>query len=203
MLLRNYDNISAIHKIPCIVSVNYFGDNTNYGDGYLSCKSTTGSICKICVYDNYTHSLFNKFSFNGSDFSSTVSRNPIDCTLIAGSGSTPVTYDDYKLENVFTNSQVTKVSQSRTNPSLVDDCWVSTYSVTILAKQDITLSEIGVINYQYIDNGNTKYPFLLYREVLKTPIEVPANSNFVLSFTIKVPTNPNKPANYSASATTE
>jgi hypothetical protein len=66
-----------------------------------------------------------------------------------------------------------------------------------MANEDITIREIGVIYADF----NTQY--LMYREVLETPIEVPVNANFKLTLTKKVSVNPNIPTDYAATASVE
>lgn len=201
MLLRNYDNLCAYLQMPLKPGEKF--STTGFGDGSL-CMKTTNGVVGLPTRQGSSENIttpFSRFGISSTDFDAFY--DVFSACIVAGSGNTQVNYDDYKLDNMFSDSQVAKIDGSEiySEAVLENGVWTKTYSVTVLAKEAITVSEIGVLGYCKIPSSDCK--LLLYREVLKTPIEVPANSNFVLSFTVKVPTNPNKPANYSASAATE
>lgn len=207
MLLRNYDNLMLVRMTPPpnlsykdIVST----DKDIFGDGHINAKTTGGSIVQLSA--DYMYWRYNPFQ----NFVESVSNNAYSTyaasSLICGGGDTAVTYDDYKLDVPFTTTQMSDVtgSQKLTRTYNEDDnSWTFTYCRTLFAKTDLTIKEIGIITQSYpqYDKSNSTQIHLIYRKVLETPVEVPANANFVLSFTMTVSANPNKPADYNASAT--
>lgn len=203
MLLRNYDNIITAKK-RMLNSQGYAStDKTTFGDGHINMKTPNGSIQDIYICD---YNYFEPFSVFLTTDVSNYGYNRGYSNLMCGGGNTPVTYDDYKLDAVFTSTQVTYASgDHRTGEPVYDETdnsWTFTYSRTFKANEAITVKEIGV-GYNFHYSSSSTAGSLLYRKVLDTPIEVPANANFVLSFTTKVYANPNKPANYDASVTTK
>lgn len=114
-------------------------------------------------------------------------------TLCVGSGSTPVTYDDYKLENQI--SGLSCVSIGETASVLTDDGTAFETTLTViysnLNSTSITINEIGC--YWTTGGNNEGYTCLVYREVLENSIEVPAQANVVITFKKKVSIYPNKP----------
>jgi hypothetical protein len=199
MILRNYDNIMTMLSRPAI-GLNYVGtDNTVFGDGHLNAKSyNNGAI--INPYCEGLVTPFKKFS------EAEVNVYTGSSNLICGAGDTPVTYDDYKLDVAFTTDQVKVLSKFHKELEPIynesDNSWTFTYTKTFTAKEDIVVKEIGVTSGFYYNSSNQNGA-LIFRKVLDTPIEVPANANFTLSFTITKSANPNKPANYEATASVE
>ena len=203
MLLRNYDNFMTLISLGNLTGVDA-GDKTSFDDEHLCIKgwnSNTLYTVRINT-SNGTFSPFQMFSYSTGSGSAVFYSGPTNCsTLVAGSGDTPVTYDDNDLANVFTPSQVQKISCSAGdaiyNPT--DKTWEKTHTCTCLAKEDLIIREVGVTHSFYCTYNSVTIA-LVYRKVLDTPIEVPVNANFVLSFTTKVSANPNKPADYDANA---
>jgi hypothetical protein len=114
-------------------------------------------------------------------------------TLCVGSGSTPVTYDDYKLENHI--SGLSCVSIGETASALTDDGTAFETTLTVvysnLNSAPIAINEIGC--YWTTGGNNEGYTCLVYREVLENSIEVPAQANVIITFKKKVSIYPNKP----------
>jgi len=198
MLLRNYDNLMVTQCTATVSANEILDDFTSFGDESLTFKDMTGKIYPFRPFSQYNHP-FNYF-YQMDTWSSFNSRGQTYIT--AGKGSTPVTYDDYKLAEILTSADAQKVSHSVSE--LVYDqetkTWSRTYNCVCVAKKDITIREIGV--YFPVDYSTSSSPksTLLYRQVFDDDIVVPANASFILSFTTTVSANPNKPADYVASA---
>ena len=191
MILRNYDNYVAWQMGD--PDENKSGDELVFGDGYMTIKNRNGSVYNIYRQNSYLPlSYFLESTVN--DTSNYGSSN-----IICGSGSTPEHYDDYKLESPFNTTQVTSVQgvAIKEKPLYDKDTNTLTYSYTrnYRANEDITIREIGVLY-----NAMNADKILVYRKVLETPLEVTAGNQFSLTFTSVVSLNPNKPANYEATA---
>ncbi|MBE6800684.1 MAG: hypothetical protein E7529_05720 [Ruminococcaceae bacterium] len=194
MILRNYDNILAYNALPNRNAVEFPGEKV-FGDGYLACKLTHGTVANPQYYNGYSPlSMFSESSPNSSANSYS--------NLICGSGDTEVTYDDYKLASPFTTKELSSVSGVHKVSEPVYDEETNTMSISytrnFLANENVTVREIG-IHYTLKNVGEV----LIYRKVLENPIEVTAGNQFSLTFTAFVPINPNKPANYEATASVE
>lgn len=199
MLLRNYDKMDLMRRIADQSDSNsYFGAvNDDFTGNNLSIKDIDGYVKR--VYNAPT--LLGNFGHNSSML---IISNSVTC-LVCGSGSTPVTYDDYKLENILTDTQAQGVKiEGDYNPVYNEetDSWSRTVSRTFLANEDLVINEIGVYQgctYEY----EKRQLVMVYRKVLDTPIEVPAGANFTISFTTNISANQNKPNNYDATASVE
>jgi hypothetical protein len=193
-LLRNYDNYNAItslnHKN---YDVNIGEDLTTFGDGHLNVK-TTGGVLRT-VYYYHALPIFFCWGLGGSGCGTFFSF---------GSGTSPEHYDDYKLTTFTENTDYSIIRSSLKHTNVVyneqDNTWENTITETYCALKDLKITEIGICHTFPFDSGGSRSSILVYRKLLDTPIEVPANTNFILSFTAKVSVNPNKPADYDASA---
>jgi hypothetical protein len=205
MILRNYDNIMAAKKCHSTST----GTATEFGDGYLTAKVYIGDVHNI--YANHhgwvhlplSHILHSaSINQNASTSISSIGSSNIIC----GSGNTDVSYDDYKLASGFTSKQVTKPSDETGVTETInydenEKVWIHTVNKRYTANENITISEIGIISdFAYSNSSSAFKSALVYRKVLDTPIEVPAGANFILSLTTTVSANPNKPADYDATA---
>lgn len=108
--------------------------------------------------------------------------------LVVGSGTTPASASDYRLESEITTltcSVITGVSDPING--------TVTYKKTMTNKssETISVSEIGLVRpaWSYPSKGSTSggtvFTVLGYREVLDTPIVVPAGDTFTVSITHK------------------
>lgn len=205
MLLRNYDNIMTAHRLTNFVK----GETTNaklatdtdvFGDGHINTKNTNGKIENYSMHGNNTFLPF--YSFIEVDNAST-STNHYRSRIIVGSGNKPVSYDDYCLDTMFQSGETGFASNSSKVEKTYDEAlgaWKNTYKRTFTntSNEEITVREIGVI-YDHYHNANYGTSSLVYRKVID-PITVEADANFVVSFTQIISANPNKPADYDASA---
>lgn len=197
MLLRNYDNIVAAYSLVSHQESKN-GDTTVFGDGHLNVKWANGSIHYITGVGNvYCILPLNRLC------SSRVT-NQGHSWISLGSGTTPVTYDDYKLENELSTSQIVVNSSSAVIEDPIYDeinkTWTKTMSYDFQAKSDVTVSEIGVHFQTESTNSGINLYALVYREVLDTPISLTTGQYLKVSITTTASANPNKPADVSASA---
>lgn len=206
MLLRNYDNYMITRQI--LRSVNSdskyypFNDTSTFGDGHINIKDYNGTIRVFAPATNTNGSntgmtAFSYLTENVYNLSSS------GCNLVVGSDDTPVTYDDYKLGSIIPTSQIKAVNHSVSAPVYNENTksWDTTYSKRYMANSDITIKELGIVEYLWSSIGAV-FP-LLYREVLSSPISVPANATVLVTFTMKVYDTPNKPADYVVTASVE
>lgn len=202
MLLRNYDNIEALIKMPLAqtsgggTSVrDPYVKGENFGDGYLSFKDTTGNILTSQYYDSADIHLFS-FADGGNNLSGYTDRSSLICGYIE---SEVITYDDYTIENV--NSALTYVTHSSDTPQINDNNEVtSNYYKTFYnsSQNDITINCIGVTyRNEYLSGA-----ILIYKKEIPE-VTIPAGGNIKLTFTTKVSLGQNKPADYVATASVE
>lgn len=158
MILRNYENIMA-NKL--LAYNQYSGVVANgFVDGNPVIKTTSGSIVQTYTYmDNYGAIPYT----NGTNSYSKTA-------IVIGSGSTPVTYDDYKLD-----TPITTISNASTTFGNIEwDADTNRYKKKItydfMATSDLTVAEIGATFSE--KNGTA----LIMRKVLDTPISVLANA---------------------------
>lgn len=103
-----------------------------------------------------------------------------------GTGTTPATLDDYKLESIITSG--ISISEQSETSSLADNVITkkATYILKNNSSSDITIGEIGI--YKYINYGSSSNAsfFLLERTVLDEPITIPADGTGTVNYTIKI-----------------
>jgi hypothetical protein len=191
MILRNYDNVMINFKLMSS-NGSYPNAYVGFGGDSLKLTYTNGGVsdfnssCSVVPFLRFKTSE-NKYN----DLNEWGLSN-----LVCGNDNNPTTYDSYTIENL---SNAKPLSQA------VDDVvydettqtYSRTYRKTYMANEDLVINCIGVAYSIY--NSSV----LVYRKVLDAPIEVPANANFTLSFTMKASATPNKPANYEATASVE
>jgi len=147
----------------------------------------------VCTYGGiflpftnfYTNLVTSNTSCSSSSSSSANGRNYIGF----GKGTTPVTEDDYFLADIITSGISNKTYEYKV-PTITEENGVVSSKQNFngiyqnTSGASMTISEFGifhVINHSY---NSTSYPTMIYREVLDTPITVPANGYF--SFNIDV-----------------
>ena len=111
-----------------------------------------------------------------------------------GTGSTPVSIDDYKLDTDVTSSfsdrRCTTEFSSEDGHMIITETWVGTNNTA----EDITITEVGILN-RFLSvvnpangvtaNGNSSAKaVLLLRKVLETPILVPAGHTATITIRI-------------------
>ena len=155
MILRNYYNILARLFVG-----KYGYDSTSYddnvGDGSLTLVDMNGNKRGFYLDSQQWNDRFHEagLGYNGS--------------FSFGTGTTPVTFDDYKLE-----SEVSLTISNKTLGEATYDAdtkkWnaIKWCNITNNTDSDVTISEVGISNNYYYGTSNTYYTnFLLCREVL-------------------------------------
>lgn len=104
----------------------------------------------------YSSALFHRLGLNSLNDAGT---NYTDCKtgIFFGSGTTPATSDDYKLESVIDYSENALNVVSSTAAAVVDKNTPYVYSYTVKnnSDEDITISEIGLISKIFDLNKST------------------------------------------------
>ena len=198
MLLRNYDNLmvakTAIGKNKVIQT------GTEFADGQINIKNLSGTvkniaatnqINKCCPFSYMSAVALGQYGDQGASW------------FVIGQGTTKPTYDDYKLESKHTESTFYIDTSSLDEGEFIYDTKNKTYSKTLSyifrAKIDTTVSEIGI---EHFCGGYSNDVYLVYREVLDTPVSLTTNQYLKVSITTTVSANPNKPADVSATVET-
>ena len=103
--------------------------------------------------------------------------------IVVGSGRTPATIDDYKLESMITSGLSASIAKSIDS----DNDTIIALTFTNTSSADITIGEIGYVGTVYIDNnfGGSKY-VLLERTVLDSPVTIPAGGIGKIEYSIKL-----------------
>ena len=101
--------------------------------------------------------------------------------ICVGSGTTPPTYEDYKLESMITSgiSGTVKTTLDDNN----DTVW--TLTITNSSSADITIGEVGYFNVGFYGAGNSTDYFMYERTVLDTPITIAAGGFGQVTYTIR------------------
>jgi hypothetical protein len=187
MFLRNYYNILALRAVrnfegitPTTAFPDVYG---SFGAGKLSIKRWNETV-ENAIYNSYTYAIpYLKPSYLG--FNSVSSPTDSGSTAIVfGTGDTPVTMDDYKLDNVITSSIIQRASISAGNlnyTALTYDPTTDTFTlrirvvITNSSASPVIINEYGLVTYYY----------LFYREVLATPVVIPAGDSVFFECDIK------------------
>lgn len=103
--------------------------------------------------------------------------------IVLGSGRTPATIDDYKLESMITSG----LSASATRSYDEDNDTIYVLTITNTSNEDITIGEIGCVGIVHIgeNNSGTKY-VLTERTVLDSPVTIPAGGIGKVEYRIKM-----------------
>lgn len=104
--------------------------------------------------------------------------------IVLGNGTTPATYNDFKLENKIT-SNWTRISANRVNDNTVASSKaIITY--TLSAQTPLSISEIGIECKLATGTTTTgSNPVLILREVLDEPFVVTTGEVFTVTFTFE------------------
>ena len=193
MLLRNFYEI--YRKIGSTVNLKNV-QGTTITEKYIYYNSSTneGGVSYRFIANSSSSSSVQSLGYNqfGSGYGRVDNGNPETITnffrmgiplIGVGTGDTPVTYEDYKLDNIIV------LPQSSYNIENIKDETGEEIGLSIkvvcdnTTGSDVTIKEIGVYSGCYTVN-NLGIPFLVMREVLKTPVTVPNGSSAVISFNL-------------------
>ena len=144
-------------------------------------KTTTGQNCKIS-----NGNMDSIYSISGSFYSNTTGGSNINSIgffkgIVLGTGTTPPTYNDFKIETPVESS-----GYSNNSYSVSADCQqVLTQSYTNKSSEDITVTELGL----FVSDTNVSESYakvLLTRNVI-SPVTIKPNET--KTFTIKIDYN--------------
>ena len=192
MFLRNYDNIMVLFHFNEYHNLNYDFDSSRYiggatvfGDGYINVRKTNGGVSGFAL---------NRLGNGGYDDIQFIT--PLHTNAICiGTGTTPVTYDDYTLSGeILDNTKLvfvsTNVDYDAENKKVSKS---ATFTYTNETDAPVTISEWGLFHTNYV-YGLSTIPFssssdktLFYREVLETPIVIEAGTTATIKFKVDVP----------------
>lgn len=104
-------------------------------------------------------------------------------SVVFGTGTTPATLSDYKLESTITSGISASASGSASN---TEDTGTLTfvYTVNNTSSESITIGEIGY-RASVPDRSGHVYNVLIDRTVLDTPVTIPAGSSGTLVYVIE------------------
>ena len=104
--------------------------------------------------------------------------------VIIGSGNTPPTINDYKLENRITTPATASAEVSKTRDENGYTI-TSLLTITNTHSEDITIAEIGL--YSTGSNSSAEMNMVLFeRTVLDTPVTIPAGGIGQVTYTIRM-----------------
>lgn len=144
-------------------------------------KATTGA-----GYQIRSGSMSTIHSVSGSAYNNTTGSNGIDTTgiykgVVLGTGTTPPTYSDFRIE-----APVEPTGYSNNSYSVSADCQqVLTQSYTNKSSEDIIVTELGLF-VSDADNNENYAKVLLTRNVI-SPVTIKPNET--KTFTIKIDYN--------------
>lgn len=112
--------------------------------------------------------------------------------IYLGTGTTPPTENDYRLENVISSSSGISGATPTVNRRIDNDGNIYiefTFLLSNSTNNDVTVNEIGY--FQLFNGGDTQYSgvsaqisLMLDRTVLSTPVVVPANGSAAMKYKI-------------------
>lgn len=153
--------------------------------------------------EHYSQSFANTQCENGNGYWATLAlgkagvsyqANPTSTTtelcIGFGSGSTPATYDDYRLETPI-SAGLTLVARagilknaSAYNSDNNKYGALRNFTINNSSGSSITIREIGLFGPMGWDgSGNNMYPAMIYREVLDEPITLDPSESVIVSIT--------------------
>lgn len=152
MLLRNWYNSLAVSM----------GRKT-MPNGH---KNSSGSVRDVSYYQNGKTNAFcpEELTIRMSDF-----WTSSGCIII-GSGTTPPTVDDYKLESQITSGITGSIASKFSDEGLL----VFTLTLNNTSSADITIGEVGYAAGVPTSSSSSGAAALLERTVLDEPITIPA-----------------------------
>lgn len=147
-------------------------------------KSTNDDEISTVNMEYYEYRIDLNSAFAG--VCSQKSKRGHSCDIAFGSGTTPVTENDYMLEKeIYQNIEYIVQTVSKTINGEVGK--------TIIRKvmknntgSPITIKEVGLVS-QIRGNSNEDYPILLIREILDKPLTVPNGEIFSLEISFDIP----------------
>lgn len=188
-LLKNLSLIGGVNQksnvyTPMYPMVNTSGSNIDYHSGIITTRD----------YNAYTYYYSNRRPFSTTDISvrTSYSGSVGYINVVVGSGTTPVSPDDYALESLIS-------TVSMQSGTAIVNYIVDTDAKSITAKnnikvavkntssESITISELGILHTVYTGSSTSNTAsMLVYREVLDTPVTIAAGEFSTFQINIEV-----------------
>lgn len=160
----------------------FFGGSNAYG------------LRMIGDYDNLEDMIASRVFFTGGTRGETIAisnrtgANAGAGIIILGSGDTPPTPDDYRLDSWIPTTELYAVSYGGILPNTREDDLIGGFTATYynVSQENKIVKEIGVISHGSL-NGNLDFgtKILMAREVLENPIIIKPQEGYTFSFLIK------------------
>ena len=161
----------------------------------------SGNYCGLALGYGRHHDASNLTNYmipSGGQVLTTARGISDQTTLVVGSGTTPVTDDDYKLDVPITTLTAVSATTSCKSADTGDALSPTTFTITTTYRNDteapVTVNEIGImipVGYKYSGSGtsaNALSSCLIYREVLETPVTIEPNQLRTFSIATDVAT---------------
>ena len=145
-------------------------------------KDVTGSEYSSLYFVTTNYNLFSVDGNHSTNLTGTQAANSIQ--LFVGTNGSEVTENDYTIDDITTLSAVGSTSFVR---AMSEDGYAMTITRTLknTSDADITIKELGMVKSTAYKK-DTSAKFLFAREVLPTPLVVPAGNSFTVSMVVKV-----------------
>ena len=174
MITKNFKNFLA--SILCT--------RGTYAMGWLPIKTVQNQ-------NKYTASYFGSSSYFPSTVSSNVRTDYTGAGVQLGSGTTPATENDYRIETPIGSTNVAVAVTAQNVLDNDDLCVQYDILVTNNRSSDLTIAEIGYAQTIAVtDSKGSTSPsssvVLFDRTVLDTPVEIPAGEQGTIRYRLKV-----------------
>lgn len=187
MFLRNYYNLAAAAFIGC----------TNVATSAQTGKTPSSENLLIHAIDNkyYYAGYKNVGPFSTVDVTTALLNTSYSSSsshgVKFGSGTTPPTVDDYKLESKITSGLT--VNASKFTPPTYDSgnnkhIRQQSYTIINSGSSSVTISEIGIeaaVLAGSTSSSSSSKQTLIYRSVFDTPIVIPAGDAATITITLE------------------
>lgn len=163
MITRNWYNAFKAYRAKTVLTgalKNVSGQTVNAG-----CYDMSSAIDHLCLREK-------SFLLSAS----------VGEGIVVGSGTTPPTLDDYKLESQITTGLSAIVATTLD----ADNDMIYAVTITNTSSEDITICEIGMHSYVYTSNSSSSATCLVERTVLENPITIPASGIGLINYAIKL-----------------
>lgn len=180
MILNNFKKCvaSSGYNNSNGVTVRTFPNGDSYTiSGRNSMSSSTGT---------YMTGLTGIYNFARIRPNSTTSYSPGSdgVEVVVGTGTTPVTTDDYTLANIVTLAQGTPVKTNVIENGAYKGFIIS-LPITNNTGSALTITEVGIMSYAYRSNGGSNtIPVLIERTLLDVPVTIEAGQTMAVNIAL-------------------
>ena len=165
-----------------IMAMNFSGANLSNG---TTQSGTTSGIYKTSSYWGDVFDIKN--TGYGLRFELMTSITSSLAGVAFGTGTTPVTFNDYKLSGNYISGLTASISKS--SGSDEDGAWkTALYTITNSNDYDVTIGEVGsfiVCCSSTSTQSSSRYSALVERTVLSSPVTIPAGGVGQVTYTLR------------------